>query len=207
MHDSWSSAFVANCRGAISFEAIWVGLFLVSFFVPTTFLYRYTTNHLEASIAQRTAARNEALNSNCNGSFFIPIPAGLKTDSNSATTIRCTHREGEEGFSVDQKFWQRMDQISSRFTNLVDAQKASGRVHFVEGASDVLSKNVSLGKGGALSALNAAPTFTQSKLLVPSTEYWQFDQDVWAHGHDQAVWSKYSSKHKKLFPDVYPAAN
>lgn len=188
--------------GSVSFEAIWAALFMVAFFAPTAFLYRYSESHLEASFAQRTAARNEAVNANCSGNYFLPLPGSAKKDPNSVTIINCSKKDGE---GANEKFWTAMDRVSTKFPTLLNDLKKHGKIEVVNGGSSVASRNISLGQGGPLSFLDAAPTLNQSSILIPTTEYWLFDQTHWARGHDRVVWQKFSTKQRKLFPNVYPS--
>jgi hypothetical protein len=198
--------FCANTKGSIGFEAIWAGLFVTFFFAPIAFLFRFSETHLDASWGQRTAARNEAINGNCNGAFFIPLPIGASTSAHSATTIDCTKIDGEKNLPSGDKFWKKLDTVSnSEFSNFTRDMKDKGDIKVIQGRSVVLhSRKFELGDVPSLAAYKIFIP-KQSLVLAPNGDYYIFDKAVWKEGHDKRIWSEFSSKHKKLFPEVYPS--
>ena len=208
----WES-FWKDTSGSIGFESIWAGLVVTFFFAPTAFMYRYSEVHLDASWAQRSAAMNEAINGNCNGMLFLPIPIGISTNVHSQTAITCSKVNGEKDVPSNDKFWKKMDTVSnSKFSNFTRDMKDKGGFKASKGTSYVRhTKNLDLGdsSGGAGAIGSFLQTFTsgQSALLAPSTDYYIYDKAHWKNGHDKKVWEKYKSKAKTLFPNVYPARN
>ncbi len=198
--------FWANTDGGIGFEAIWTGLFVTMFFAPTAFLFRFSETHLDASWAQRSAARDQAINGNCNGVFYVPIPIGGSTNANSATVIDCTEQDGEKNLPSGDKFWKKMDTVTnSEFSDFTRDMKDKGDIKVHQGRSTVLhSKNLDLGDANLLGMAKILLP-KQSEILAPGTDYYVFDKAVWKEGHDKRIWSEFSSKHKKLFPEVYPS--
>jgi hypothetical protein len=198
--------FLAKTEGSVGFEAIWAGLFITFFFAPTAFLFRFSETHLGASWAQRSAARDEAINGNCNGVFFLPIPIGGQTNVNSATVLDCTKLDGEKNLPSSDKFWKKMDTVSNaEFSNFTRDMKDKGDIKVHQGRSTVIYiKNLDLGDTNLLGMAKILIP-KQSSILVPSTDYYIFDKAEWKEGHDKRIWSEFSSKHKKLFPEVYPS--
>jgi len=70
--------FISDEQGNVALEAIWSVLTLAVFLLPTVMLFEIMDTQLDNNIGVRSAARNEAINSNCNGNFFIPLPGGGK---------------------------------------------------------------------------------------------------------------------------------
>lgn len=198
--------FWANTKGSVGFEAIWAGVFITFFFAPVAFLFRFSETHLDASWGQRTAARNEAVNGNCNGAFFIPIPIGGSTSANSATAIDCTKVDGEKNLPSGDKFWKKLDtETNSEFSDFTRDMKDKGDIKVIQGRSTVIhSKKFDLGDVPSLLALKIFIP-KQSEILAPDANYYVFDKAVWKEGHDKRIWSEFSDKHKKLFPEVYPS--
>jgi hypothetical protein len=183
------------------------------FFAPTAYLYRYSEVHLDASWAQRSAAMNQAINGNCNGLLFIPIPLGISSGVHSKTSIDCTKVDGEKDVPSNDKFWKKMDKVSNdaRFNNFTRDMKNKGSFKASKGRSSILhTKDLQLGNGGGKGLISSIiSTFTsgQSELLAPSADYYIFDKAHWKNGHDKRVWQELASDAKKLAPNVYPARN
>ena len=201
-------AFWVNTDAAVGFEAIWAGLFVTFFFAPTAFLYRYSETHLDASWAQRSAARNQAINGNCNGAFFIPLPGGVNTGVHSVTGIDCTEQDGEKNLPSSDKFWKKMDTVSdAEFKDFTRYMKDKGDIKVHQGRSSVFhTKNLDLGDGsGGLLGLDIINIPKQSEILAPSTDYYVFDKPHWKKGHDKRIWEEFSDAAQDLFPNVYPS--
>lgn len=210
-NNSWKT-FWKNTNGSVAFEAIWAGLVVTFFFAPTAYLYRYSEVHLDASWAQRSAAMNEAINGNCNGMLFLPIPIGISTNVHSQTAVTCSKVDGEKDVPSDDKFWKKMDTVShSEFRNFTRDMKNKGDFKASKGSSYIRhTRNLELGdssSGGTLASILQTFTSGQSELLAPSADYYIFDKAHWKNGHDKRVWEEFSDAAKDMFPNVYPARN
>src|SRR6056297_2546753 len=195
--------------GAVSFEAIWVGLFLAFLLAPTAFLYRWADTHLYASWAQRTSARNHAMTGICNESSLIGIgAANARSDDNTLSTILCSQRDPEHGSG--EPFWDRMSEVvSDDFPTLVDDMKDEGDIHMHNGhRRTMLKRNLSIGEGGGAIADATAMAKSGSDswdFLVPSSDYYLWKEEHWQKGHDRVIWEDFTSKSQKMFPNVFPS--
>ena len=179
-------------------------------FAPTAYLYRFSDSNLEATWLQRWSGRNEAVNDNCAGVIFLPIDYGGSLDVESATLLACPDVPGEANLSEDKRFWEAMDgAVEPHFDDFTDTMEAEGDIKMIRANSTVFSTQ----RFGT--ELNSSPSWMswlvivprQSELLVPSTEYWQFEKPVWKEGHDKVVWAAIPKDATILYFRVYPSAS
>ncbi len=165
--DIWHS-FLANTKGSVGFEAIWAGLVVSFFIAPTAYLYQHSNTHLDASWAGRSAAMNQAINGNCNGEIFLPIPGGLNTGVHSITAIDCTSQDGEKDMPTNDKFWKKLDSVTNaEFSNFTRDMKDKGEIKAHQGRTTVIySRGLELGDGqsdGLFDAIQRAVTTSTPK--------------------------------------------
>jgi len=209
-----------TCRedGAAAFEAIWVALFLVFLITPTAFLYQFSKTGLTVSWEQRSTARNEAMNDNCNGIALLPIGISAATGVNSGTLYTCTSGEAEieSGASGQttlgsfnlKKFWRAQDEVTNaHFQDFTEDMRNKGPVRMVEGDSITqYTDTFDVGKA-SLSEFKVLIPKTSS-IVSPDGDYWTFDDTHWKEGHDKRIWREFThQKHKEWFPNVFPSAN
>jgi Flp pilus assembly pilin Flp len=210
--------FARDETGAAAFEAIWVALFLVFFITPTTFLYQFAKTGLTVSWEQRSNARNEAMNDNCNGIALLPIGVSASTGVNSVTGYTCTTGEGEiESGSGGQttlgsfnlkKFWKAQDEVTNaHFQDFTEDMRDKGKVQMIKGSSATqYTDTFDVGKASLAQGLILIPK--TSSIVSPDGDYWTFDDTHWKEGHDKRIWREFThQKHKEMFPNVFPSAN
>lgn len=202
--------FLKRDHGSVSFEAIWAGLFMAFFFAPTTYLYQYSTTNLESHWQQRWAGRNEAVNNNCLGIVGLPLNVSGSLGVNSVTVLFCPEVEGEPDLAADKRFWKSMDTAAdSPFNGFIDNMESEGSLKMVRGHSLVEpTKLFGTELNSSFSVFDLAAFIPQtSELLIPTTEYWQFDETLYQEGHDKFVWQKMPKDATKLYQKVYPSAS
>jgi hypothetical protein len=142
----WQS-FFTNTKGSVGIEAIWAGLVVSFFIAPTVYLYQHSNTHLDASWAGRSAAMNQAINSNCNNEIFLPLPGDLNKGVHSLTTIDCTSQDGEKDVPENDKMWKKLDSVTNaKFSNFTRDMKDKGAIKAHQGRTTVTySKGLELG--------------------------------------------------------------
>ncbi|WP_284377563.1 hypothetical protein [Amylibacter marinus] len=203
--------YVNDTKGMVSFEAIWLMLFLSFFFAPTAYLYRTSETFLHGVWAQRTAARNNSINSSCSSSWFNPLPVTGGLGSHAITATVCGSQDGQNYFSSQNDyFWKKMDTaVQSPFSDFNRDMKDEAEHKTFKGDTSILTtKMLDLGDGNGdiISNFRIPGTYTESNLLVPNSNFWTFDKVHWREGHDKIVWSKFTKNQRLLFPEVYPSA-
>ncbi len=208
-------------------EAIWMGVFVSSFVVPTTYLMQNGKMGLDASWGQRTAARNEAINDNCSNFEVVlpPInftaPRGVIGKNGNALTnklitniVTCTKKDAEKGMNSNEKFWGRMEKEAQNksFKAIVKDVSNPSMVPAYEGASKMIHQNLSMG-GRTMTFYSKIPQvafqpvfITQSNLLVPTDDTFTFDNKTYAAGHDKQIWKILpSGSGRNLYSKVFPS--
>jgi hypothetical protein len=208
-------------------EAIWMGVFVSSFLVPTTYLMQNAKMGLDASWSQRTAARNEAINDNCsNFEVVLPpvnitAPRGVISEGGNFITnklitniVRCTKKDAETGMNSNEKFWKRMEkeaQNNSFKAIIADVSKPS-MVPAYEGRSDMVHQNLNMG-GRTMTFYSRIPQIafqpvflTTSKLMVPTDDTFTFENKTYAAGHDKQIWKILpNGSARNLYSKVFPS--
>lgn len=203
--------FAREDRGAVTFEAIWVGLFLTFMIAPTLYVYQTSITRLDGSWMQRLATRQDATMGACNGLFILPLPFVADTGVNSVNTVNCDSVDTAE--PRDELLWPVLDDaVSGHFPNLLDDMKNEGgfQVHrsqlrTVDTARLELGQNED-GFGLIDAAIDTIGAVLQpAEAYAPATEYYRWDDEVWRRGHDAVIWDSFSSDAQKMFPNVFPS--
>lgn len=208
-------SFWREDSGAAALESVFAVLFLSFMIAPTLYLMRVSESQLDGSWGQRTASRQHAHFSSCNG-VALANPFLMTIDGvNSTSYVYCSETDIAETDS--RRFWNRMEAVvTNDFPTLVDDMKDEG--DFMMHKSNrmtTFSEDVELGTdSGALreSLITANPSGVLDGLLppgmegmAPSTEYYRWHAAHWRKGHDRVIWAGFSAKSKKLFPNVFPS--
>ncbi len=201
--------FIANRAGSVAFEAIWVALFLAFFIAPTAYLYQVSRVGLEVSTISRVAARNEAVNNSCTRSGKFPLPADIGKSDVSISLLNCdSNIDGETPLEADNHFWKKMTDLSDQhFTDFSKSFADHAQHRAVLGKQNTLFTEVfDLGQGGGFFNLGLhIPVRLNTQTLAPGTDYWQFDKDYWAQGHDKIICAELTAAQVEMLPTVYPS--
>ena len=191
--------FISDEEGNVALEAIWSVLTLAVFLLPTVMLFEIMDTQLDNNIGVRSAARNEAINSNCNGNFFIPLPGGGNSTNTSTSVLGCLKS------NKTNDYWKKMQSVANgHYNGLADSFQSEGETNLIR-SNVALHMTTAQDPGAIISGFNY---FQATEFKVPSTETWQFNNNVWAEGHDQAIWNKLPrTPRDRLFSKVFPSAN
>lgn len=212
--------------GSVAFEVIWCGLFVSFFFAPTMYLYQHSIAGLESSWGIRSAARSQAMNLNCLGlAVPIPLSAGLRYIDHvkSQTGIGCIDVEGEAVLPTGERFWNKMDDFDSGFSNFTQSFLTPGKLKAVKsayawnygkfglgGTDDPMYENAFSNLPTTAAEIQAAGEVLLGVRIktieVPGGDTWQFEKSPWKDGHDPIFHSSLpTSKSKTLYEKVFPA--
>jgi len=163
--------FISDEEGNVALEAIWSVLTLAVFLLPTVMLFEIMDTQLDNNIGVRSAARNEAINSNCNGNFFIPLPGGGNSTNTSTSVLGCLKS------NKTNDYWKKMQSVANgHYNGLADSFQS-------EGETNLIRSNVALHMTTAQDPYPAHPeTGCSLKCFHRPTEMASLEGNILAEG-------------------------